>query len=155
MSKIKFNTPISQNESGVLAQIWRKILLENNYDKALDVLVQRYVDRADRAKEKDATLKMKNKSTLITNITAPEMTFKTFLDLLFNLLTVRSVTMTVKLTFHNGSERLTTIRIEPTVADDGGHDEHSQNNTLNPKHDSNHNDTDFGTTKDSPGTRTD
>lgn len=149
MSNIKFTDPISHNESGVLAQLWRNILRENGYEKALDLLVQRYVDRANRAKEKDKNLKLKNKSTLTTNITAPEMTFKTFLDLLFNLLRVRTVTMTVKLTFHNGSERLSTIRIEPAVADDGGHDEHSQNNTLNPKHDSNHKDTLSGASKDS------
>lgn len=149
MSNIKFNDPISHNESGVLAQLWRNILRENGFHKALDLLVQRYVDRANRAKEKDKNLKLKNKSTLISNITAPEMTFKTFLDLLFNLLQVHTVTITVKLTFHNGAEKINTVIIDQSTADDGGHDEHSKNNTLNPKHDSNHNDTSSGAGKNS------
>lgn len=133
MSDIKFNKPVSKNESGVLSAIWRNILKENNLIPALDLLVQRYVDRGNRAKElKD--IKLKNKSTLTANITAPEMTFKTFLDLLFNFLHVKKITFSVKLTFQNGSETVHTINVDKQSCDDGGHDEYSKNNAINPKH---------------------
>lgn len=139
MSDIKFNKPISKNESGVLAALWRAVLRDNGFIPALDLLVQRYVDRGNKASEQ-SSVKLKNKSTLISNITAGEMTFKTFLDLIFNFLHVRKITFTVKLTFANGNETLHTINVDKSACDDGGHDENSKDLGLNPKSGQEHND---------------
>lgn len=132
MPDIKFNNPISKNESGVLSALWRNVLKENGFMPALDLLVQRYIDRGNRAKE-NKNIKLKNKSTLINNITSSEMTFKTFLDLLFNFLCVKKISISIKLTYHNGNESVHTIHVDKNTCDDGGYEDEDINNSINPK----------------------
>lgn len=120
-NNIDFNTPPSTNESGILTRLWRKIIKDNNLTSYLPMLVDQYVnethmlDDQDTNKAKDPAtkaLKRKSKSTMINNITANEMTFKTFMDLVFNLLKVKRITLSVKITFNNGDENVHSVVID-------------------------------------------
>lgn len=115
MSDINFNKPISKNESGVLAALWRNIIKANNLTHALDYLVLKYVSRSGT--ESGDNVRLKNKSTLLSNITAPEMSIKVFFDLLFNYLCVKKVSFTVKLTFVNGDESVHTVNVDNSVCE--------------------------------------
>lgn len=116
MSDIKFNKPISKNESGVLAALWRNIIKTNNLTHALDYLVLKYVSRSAN-KSSGENIRLKNKSTLLANITSPEMSIKVFFDLLFNYLCVKKVSFTVKLTFVNGDESVHTVNVDNSVCE--------------------------------------
>lgn len=116
MSDIKFNKPISKNESGVLAALWRNIIKTNNLAHALDYLVLKYVSRSAN-KSSGENIRLKNKSTLLANITSPEMSIKVFFDLLFNYLCVKKVSFTVKLTFINGDESVHTVNVDNSVCE--------------------------------------
>lgn len=102
----KLSEPTSKTESGVLAKLWRSILRDNGYIPALGPLVDRYLQSQEEMTKRIPSLKKKNKSTLVTNITSAEMTVKTFLDLIFNLLRVKRLDISIKLTFHNGKETI-------------------------------------------------
>lgn len=115
MSDINFNKPISKNESGVLAALWRNIIKTNNLTHALDYLVLKYISRS--GKESGDNIRLKNKSTLLSNITAPEMSIKVFFDLLFNYLCVKKVSFTIKLTFINGDESVHTVNVDNSVCE--------------------------------------
>ena len=115
MSDINFNKPISKNESGVLAALWRNIIKTNNLTHALDYLVLKYISRS--GKESGDNIRLKNKSTLLSNITAPEMSIKVFFDLLFNYLCVKKVSFTIKLTFINGDESVHTVNVYNSVCE--------------------------------------
>lgn len=111
MADYKLDKPVSKNESGILAKLWRKILIDNNFLPALDLLVKRYIERNDILAGRVTNFKKKNKSTITTNITAPEMTFKTFLDLVFNLLRAKRLDISIKVTFHSGKETVHSVSI--------------------------------------------
>ena len=96
--------PTSNTGSGVLAKLWRKILIDNGYIAALGNLTDRYQKDQEQAGLTTPSLKKKNKSTIIANVTAKEMTMKTFVDLIFRFLRARSLTISVKVTFHNGKD---------------------------------------------------
>lgn len=113
MSDLKFDKQISNNESGVLAKLWRKILIENNLENALPLLINMYIKNNDETDGRSLTVKKKNKSTLTSNITATDMTFKTFLDLVFRLLKVTKIDISVKLTFSNGRETTHSVSAIP------------------------------------------
>lgn len=111
MSKIEFDDNVSSKEGGALTALWRAILKENNFIYAIDVMVNKYVRKTDMLQGRSIHVKRKTRSSLINNITAGEMTFKTFLDLLFNFLAVRKVTITIMLTHANNDESIHTIAI--------------------------------------------
>lgn len=115
-----FKKQVSRNESGVLAQLFRYIIIDNNFIPALDMLVKRYVEDTTRKEVNLQPVKRKTKSTLLSNIGSEEMTFKTFLDLLFNFLRVRKVNISVKLTFYNGNETIHSISVDKGDYDIGG-----------------------------------
>lgn len=98
MADFNFDNQVSNNEGGILAAMWRKILKERNFIPALPVLIDRY-QKAQDAKESaiGRNIKKKNRSTLITNLNAQEMTFKVFYDLLVNLLRVKKIVLHVEI----------------------------------------------------------
>lgn len=112
MQDFDLNKPPNKNESGVLALLWRKILKENNFMPALGMLVNRYMREQDQAALKQPTLKKKNRATLITNITAPEMTIKTFFDLVFRFIKAKKITITVKVTYNNDDTSVHSISVD-------------------------------------------
>lgn len=102
MADIKFNNQVSNNEGGVLAMLWRKILKERNFISILPVLIDRYLREQDLKEEKlGVNIKKKNRSTLITNIMSSEMTFKVFYDLLKNLIRVKKIVIHIEITTMN------------------------------------------------------
>lgn len=101
--------PTSNTGSGVLAKLWRKILIDNGYIAALGNLTDRYQKDQEQAGLTTPSLKKKNKSTIIANVTAKEMTMKTFVDLIFRFLRARSLTISVKVTFHNGKDSVHSV----------------------------------------------
>ena len=66
----------------------------------LDKLTDKYVRNQELSNV--SSVKRKNKSTLKMNMTAKSMSFKTFMDLVFNFLPVKAVSFTIKLTYSNG-----------------------------------------------------
>lgn len=127
MAAIVFNENVPKTEGGVLTKLWRSILRENNLLPKLDLLVSRYVRKTDQMSDRVQAVKRKHKFTLIKNITDDEITFKTFLDLLFNFLEVIQVDITISLKFANGEKSVhnilvdskTTLPIKQTKEDDG------------------------------------
>lgn len=111
MSDFKFDKPIDNNESGILAKFWRKIVLENNYEPSLGLLVKRYIDTNDFLAGRIENHRKKTKSTIMSNICASGMTFKTFLDLVFNLLRAKKLDISIKLTMASGRESIHSLSI--------------------------------------------
>jgi len=76
-------------------------------------MVARYVNKnkslAGLTRVKNVNRKTKN--SLIKNITAQEMTWRTFLDLIFNFLNAQKMDITIKLTMPNGDERMQTMTV--------------------------------------------
>ena len=107
MKKMDLDGPVSNTEGGVLAQLWRNIIKDNNLESFVPHMVTRYVGKANKLAPKQA--KLKAKSTILSNINAKAMTWKTFLDLVFNFLGAVRVDVTVKVTFANGDETYHTI----------------------------------------------
>jgi len=111
MAEVKIDSPLSKKEGGVLAGLWRKIIHDIGYDRHLDYLVSRYIAKTDKMSGRVQNVRRKTKSSLIKNISSSEMTFKTFLDLLFNYIGVRKVDISIKLSFYNGEERITSMSV--------------------------------------------
>lgn len=92
-TEVNFNNKPANTESGILAMLWRKILIESGILPGITFLINRYLART---KTESDTIKKKNRSTLISDITATQMSWKTFTDLLFSLLNVKKVEFIVK-----------------------------------------------------------
>lgn len=106
--QIKVQKNVSKTESGVLAKLWGKILSETGMDNSLELLVNRYVNKSNSIK----VGKRKTKSSLIKNITATGMSWKTFLDLLFDFIGVLKVDVSVKLYYRTGDTSVHTVTVE-------------------------------------------
>ena len=109
---IKIDKPPNKNEGGVLALLWRKILLENNFMPAMGMLINRYLRSYDTTDGRVSNMKKKNRSTLITNITARDMSFKVFLDLVFNFLKAKRLDITIKITHNSGKSSVHSVTVE-------------------------------------------
>ena len=106
-----FKKPISTKEGGILAALFRKIVTENNLTPSLDYLIARYVDTSSSSKN----IKRKNRSSLIKYITSDDMSWKTFLSLVFDFLGVVKIQFTVKLTFRNKHESIHTMIVNNDI----------------------------------------
>ena len=81
----------ASDEHGILAKLWRKILLENKLINQLLFNINRY--------ERTPGPKKKNKSVIIKSVIDPRISFKTFLFLLFEILRVKKVKLRVEIDF--------------------------------------------------------
>lgn len=106
-----FKDPVSNKDSGVLAKLWRKVVLESKLENSLNYLADRYVKRSEPMSSRVATVKRRTKSTVMKNITDGDMTIKTFLDLVFNLLGAKKLTISIKITYPNGTESVHSVPI--------------------------------------------
>lgn len=106
-----FKDPVSNKDSGVLAKLWRKVVLESKLENSLNYLADRYVKRSEPMSSRVATVKRRTKSTVMKNITDSDMTIKTFLDLVFNLLGAKKLTISIKITYPNGTESVHSVPI--------------------------------------------
>jgi len=101
--------PVANSTGGVLSKLWRTILDDTDLHPAIGFLVKRYVDRTAAIDTKNT--KRKTKATLLSNIGATEMTWKTFNKLIFEFLNVKKLDITIKLTHSNGQERLHSLTV--------------------------------------------
>lgn len=118
MSDVNINKPPNKNESGILTVLWRKILTENNLMPAIGMFINRYIKQYDSSLSKVSNVKKKNRSTLITNITAPEMSFKCFIDLVFNFLRARRLDISIKITHENGKTSTHFVSVDSSLTKD-------------------------------------
>lgn len=123
MREVDFNKPVARTEAGVLASLWRDVLDKLNLIPALDILIKRYLNESEKKTQSIQSVKKKTKSTLVSNITASGMTFKTFLDLLFNFLRVKKVHFSIKLEYYSGDETVHTITVDSAAIDNEPDDE--------------------------------
>ena len=111
-NNLVFEDEVSNTESGVLAKIWRKILIERRITPSLGLLIDRYLQDQHLNEDNLAkNVKKKNRSTLINNITAKEMTIKTFLDLLRNLLKVKRLVIHIEITTAGGETSVHSLSV--------------------------------------------
>jgi len=109
--KLKKITDKSSNnkENSVLAKLLHKMLIELNLIKSITYLVDRYVriNKYDKTNV-DRTI---TRSTMFNNITADEITWKTFIYILFNLLNIKELVLSIQITRKNNDseEPVTTM----------------------------------------------
>lgn len=115
MTDINLNNETSNNESGVLAKLWRKIIDDKHLKDALPYFVSRYIKGYSITSGDVKSIKRKTRSTIVNNICATEMTFKTFLDLIFNFLCMKKVDITITLTAHNDETSTHTISLSGEI----------------------------------------
>lgn len=112
MADIKIDTkPVNKDHTGILASLWRKIIIENKLTMHLGIMVNNYLTKTKALDSKSDAIKRKNKTTLVENITASKMTFKTFVDLLFNVVGCIKLDISVKVHFKGGKTSVHTITI--------------------------------------------
>jgi len=107
--KIKFDPLDNNREGSILVKLWRNILKETNLINAIEYLVDRYTNKSNASIK---MVKKKTKSSLIKNVSATDMTWKTFVDLIFNVLNVKKMTISVKLQYPNGKESIHSVVVE-------------------------------------------
>jgi len=101
-----FRTKPSNTPQGVLAKLWRKVITENNLQNSLGYLVTRYVVANS---DESRTLRNKTRSTLESDISSKEMTWKKFVHLVFNYLGAIKMDIAIKLYFTNGTTSMHNI----------------------------------------------
>lgn len=92
---------VTTDENGLLALLWRRVVKGGGFSNSLNTLVDVYLNKYDSTNANNPAYenrKRKTKSTMIGNITATGMTFKTFLDLVMNLLRAKKVKISVEIT---------------------------------------------------------
>jgi len=90
--------PVSNTANGALSLLFRKFLKTGNLVRGVPYLVERYL--AKKRKEKSLStaenVKTVSSATLYKNILAPEMTWKTFLDLIINFYGADRIEVSIK-----------------------------------------------------------
>lgn len=108
MSKKLSSDKITGNSEGaILATLWLKVLEETNLINAVEPLIDRYVNKSNSMK----SVKRKTKSSLTKNIHSKDMTWKIFLDLMFNFINVKRIDFSIKITFANAETRVITLPV--------------------------------------------
>ena len=110
-NRIKLTDINNRTEGSVLATLWRNVLTETNMLPALDYFVDRYVNNSKGMESRVKAVKRKTKSTMMKNVTANDMTWKTFLDLMFNFLKVKRIVISIKLTHPGGNESVHSVTV--------------------------------------------
>ena len=114
----KFDKSVSNNESGVLAKLWRQIISENNLLPQIGMLINKYLDE-DETNQRVQAYKKKNRSTLTENIFASEMSIKVFLYLIFKVLRAKKIDISIKVTFSSGRESMHNVSVDGSCAGGG------------------------------------
>lgn len=104
--------PISGNEGGVLARLWRNILKDLNLSNSIPQLVQVYTNKKERIGS-SAAVKLKAKSSIINDITSGDMTWKVFFHNMFYVLNVKRMRISITLEHPDNTETIHHITISP------------------------------------------
>lgn len=100
----------SRKEGAVLVKLWRIIIRDNNYTYAIPRMVTRYINKNTKHNAM-SSVKMKTKSSLKKDILSSEMTWKTFVSLIFDFLRVKDMVISIKLIHASGDESVHSMRI--------------------------------------------
>ena len=102
LSKLKeLDKPItSAKENALLGRLWRSTMKELKLTHKVLWLINKYIKNADRKNIK--VLKKKTRSSLMNAVISEELTWKAYVDLNYNLLNVKEMTITVSLKHANG-----------------------------------------------------
>jgi len=90
IEKFELSKESASNEHGMLARLWRKIIFENNLEKNLLYFIDRYSRRLDVSKKK-------SKGVVVKVALDKQISFKSFLFLLFEVLRIKKVRLCVEL----------------------------------------------------------
>lgn len=123
----------ASDENAVLAKLWRNILKDSNRNsrEKLELLVDAYLRKNNHSKIKG--VKLKTKSTVVDNVTADGMSFKTFIFNVFSILTPLKATLTIKLDWPGGGTTVSSIVIKNNKtegATDEGNDSDNPNSDV-------------------------
>jgi len=121
-NRIKLSDINNRTEGSVLATLWRNVLKETNMLPALDYYVDRYVNNTKGMESRVKSVKRKTKSTMMKNVTANDMTWKTFLDLMFNFIKVKKIVISIKLTHANGEDTIHNVTVNNAGDQDAKND---------------------------------
>ena len=113
----KMQKSIPKTEGGILVRLWRNILVESNMIHGINTMVTRYINAG---KNSIAAKNSKTKSSIEKNISSDNMSWRIFVDLLFNVLKVKRMHITITLTFPNGTSTVNHLVVdnEDVVVDD-------------------------------------
>ncbi len=114
-------TPINNDkESAILGKFTRKIIVDLGLINKIEFMVNRYIKTAN---DKNISAdKKKTRSSLINNIVSEEMTWKTFTNIVFNLLKVKKCKITLELTHVNDTTSQHELMIVKEPDEKGNHD---------------------------------
>lgn len=112
--RIKLEEITTAAEGTILSRLWRNILHDTHYINNLKYLVDRYVNKS---KSSVNMVNRRTKSSLIKNLTAQDMSWKTFIDLIFNVLDVKFITISIKLDYADGTSSIHNVKkaAKPTI----------------------------------------
>lgn len=99
---------VDRLEGGTLAQLWKQVIFDNKLESLLKYYLDRYKLRGGK----------RSKTTIQGYFTAPSITWKTLLFLLFKILPVRKLRVTLELTMVDDSISSHTLSITPTAVKD-------------------------------------
>jgi len=103
-------TPVKSKDSGgILSKLFRKIMTETGLVNAVDSLVELYLKDSE-AQSKRSGLTPKKRSQIQTAIKEEDMTWKSFIDLVINLVRVKKIVITIDL--YHTETRVTTHKVE-------------------------------------------
>lgn len=111
MNKEKMN-PVKNNEDGILTKLFRKVVFETGFINNLSYFINRYIKGGGK----------KNKATISKIILDGEMTWKSFIFLIFEVLKAKKMSVKITVTHVNDMvtehEVIVTPREEKDVDDD-------------------------------------
>ena len=102
------NIKPANTEHGVLTKLWLIILRDKGYLNIMRQLITRYVNNTNLTSNITAK---KTKASITADVTAPEMTWKKFLNLLFNVLQVKKLVITIKIVGEDDTESYHSITV--------------------------------------------
>lgn len=109
VNKLDFDLPPSETATGALAKLWRRYLTDNGFVGIMPMLIEEYLKRSKESEIKP--IKHKNKSTMLGNVNAREMSIKTLFDLIFNLTNAKEMDLSIKVTLANGKVTNHTVKV--------------------------------------------
>lgn len=99
----------NKSEGAALAKLWILILNELGIVNRIPSLINRYVERESHC---SLSRKKKSKSTITADHDSESMTWKVFLNLIFNVLRIPRIDFTITLYHPNGEKSIHTVKID-------------------------------------------
>ena len=106
-----YSSPKNKTSEGFLSALWRKILVDNGLVEKIPGLLARYSHQANNSET------LKNLTTVKRDVFSENMTIKSFVYLLKNVLQPKKLKFTVSVTWANGKETHHTQEIKMDESD--------------------------------------